>query len=111
MPPKIALRQFANPAYFDQSYIAAFIARVGGAPAAVSMVVLSHGIAGVYWVGTTPEVRGRGLAGALTRLATNTGFDLGARAVVLQASVMGEPIYLKMGYREITRYPWFVEIP
>jgi hypothetical protein len=36
---------------------------------------------------------------------------MGAEAAVLQASVMGEPIYLKMGYREVTRYPWFVEIP
>jgi hypothetical protein len=34
-----------------------------------------------------------------------------AAALLLQASVVGEPIYLKMGDREITRYPWFVEIP
>jgi GNAT superfamily N-acetyltransferase len=111
LPPKIALRQFASPAYFDQPHVVAWLARVGGAPAGTVMILLTHRVAGVYWVGTTPEVRGRGIAGALTRLATNAGFDLGAEAVVLQASTMGEPIYLKMGYREITRYPWFVEIP
>jgi hypothetical protein len=111
LPPKIALRQFADPAYFDQPHIAAFLARVGGAAAAAAMVMVTHGVAGVYWVGTTPEVRGRGLAAACTRVAGNAGFDMGATAAVLQASVMGEPIYLKMGYREITRYPWFTEIP
>lgn len=111
LPPKIALRQFANPAYFDQPHVVAWLARVGGAPVASVMILLTHRVAGVYWVGTTPEVRGRGIAGACTRLATNAGFDMGAEAVVLQASTMGEPIYLAMGYREITRYPWFVEIP
>jgi ribosomal protein S18 acetylase RimI-like enzyme len=111
LPPKVALRQFADPAYFDQPHIAAFLARVGGAPAAAALVMLTHGVAGIYWVGTTPEARGRGLAATCTRIATNTGFDMGAGAAVLQASVMGEPIYLKMGYREITRYPWFTEIP
>jgi ribosomal protein S18 acetylase RimI-like enzyme len=111
LPPKIALRQFANPAYFDQPHITAWLARVGGAPVGTVMVLLTHGVAGIYWVGTTPDVRGRGIAAACTRLATNAGFDQGAAAVVLQASVMGEPIYLKMGYREITRYPWFVEVP
>ena len=111
LPPKIALRQFSNPAYFDQPHIAAWLARLGGAPVATVMVMLTHRVAGIYWVGTTPAVRGRGLAAACTSLATNAGFDMGAEAAVLQASVMGEPIYLKMGYREITRYPWFVEIP
>lgn len=111
LPPKIALRQFSNPACFDQPHVTAWLARIGGAPVGTVMVLLTHRVAGIYWVGTSPEVRGRGIAAALTRLATNAGFDMGAEAVVLQASVMGEPIYRKMGYREITRYPWFVEIP
>jgi ribosomal protein S18 acetylase RimI-like enzyme len=111
LPPKIAVRQFSDPSYFDQPHIVAWLARLGGAPVATVMVMLTHRVAGIYWVGTSPDVRGRGLAAACTRLATNAGFDMGAEAVVLQASVMGEPIYLRMGYREITRYPWFVEIP
>lgn len=77
-------------------------------PVACAMLLFSHGIAGVYWVGTIPTARGRGYADAIMRDVSNHAFDHGARAVVLQASAMGEPIYARMGYREITTYPWFL---
>lgn len=111
MPPKIAAKQFADHRYFDLPHVAAYLARVGGKAAAAAMVMVSHGVAGIYWVGTTPEARGKGLAELCTRTAGNTGFEMGGRKVVLQASVMGEPIYRRMGYREITRYPWFTVMP
>jgi len=111
MPPRIASKQFADPRFFDLPHVAAFLARVGDAPAAASMVLVSHGVAGLYWVGTTPDARGRGLAELCTRTAGNAGLDMGAGFVALQASTGGEPIYRRMGYREVTRYPWYVEMP
>jgi ribosomal protein S18 acetylase RimI-like enzyme len=92
-------------------HIAAVLARVAGEPAAAAMVILSHGIGGVYWVGTMPDARGKGLAELCTRAVGNLAFDLGARLVVLQASVMGEPVYRRMGYREVTRYPYYLQLP
>lgn len=80
-------------------------------PVAGAMQLFSHGIAGVYWVGTMPSARGKGYADAIMREISNHAFDQGARAVVLQASKMGEPIYARMGYREITTYPWFIVLP
>jgi hypothetical protein len=68
---------------------------------------LSHSIAGVYFVGTVERARGSGLGDAVTRAVTNRAFEAGARAVTLQASVMGEPIYLKMGYQTIYHYTTF----
>lgn len=111
MPPKIASKQFADHRFFEQPHVAAFVAHLGGAAVAASMVMVTHGVAGIYWVGTTPEARGRGLAEAVTRTAGNAGLDLGASVIALQASTMGEPVYRRMGYREITRYPWYVEMP
>ena len=108
MPPGIAETQFADADFWLAPHIAMFVAYVDGTAQAAAMTYLSHGIGGIYWVGTTPEARGRGLAEACTRVATNAGFDLGGRIVSLQASVMGEPIYRRMGYREITRYPWYL---
>ncbi len=90
-------------------HIASVLARLeDGTPAAGAMCIQSHGVAGVYWVGTAPGARGRGLAELCTRAAGNAGFDRGARIASLQASVMGEPVYRRMGYREVTRYPAFV---
>lgn len=69
-----------------------------------AQVIFSHGIAGVYCVGTAEVARGRGLAEHAARTVTNMGFDGGAPYVTLQASPMGEPIYRRMGYREVYRY-------
>ena len=74
-------------------------------------MLLSHGIGGVYWVGTTPAGRGRGLAEACTRTVTNIAFDEGARMVTLQASPMGDPIYRRMGYRQIGSYALYFSMP
>ncbi len=87
-------------------HISTFLARDAstGAAAAGAMCISTHGVAGIYWVGTTPEQRGKGLGEACTRAAIDAGFARGAQIANLQASVMGEPIYRRMGFVEITRY-------
>jgi ribosomal protein S18 acetylase RimI-like enzyme len=109
MPPDVTPLALGHVDVLRAPHIVTWLARQGGAPVAGAMVILSHGIAGIYWVGTVPEARGRGLAELVTRAAGNTGFDLGAPLVVLQASEMGEPVYRRMGYVEITRYPNMVQ--
>jgi hypothetical protein len=89
-------------------HIASFVAVLDGRPAAAAMSIVTHAVSGVYWVGTIPDARGRGLAEVVTRAAGNAGFDRGARLAALQASVMGEPVYRRMGYVTVTRYPFFV---
>ena len=63
-------------------------------------------VAGIQLVGTVPDARGRGLGELCTRWAVGAGFDLGARAVVLEASEAGEPLYLRLGFVEVSRYRW-----
>jgi GNAT superfamily N-acetyltransferase len=110
MPPDITPRSFAKLDVLVAPHIVAYLAEINGRAAAGAMVVVTHGVAGIYWVGTTPDARGRGLAELCTRAAGNAGFDLGARIAALQASVMGEPIYRRMGYVEVTRYPYLVQL-
>ena len=108
LPESITHKVLGEPDRMLGPHLTWFLARVNGHAAAAAMVLASHSIAGIYWVGTRPDLRGRALGEACTRVATNHAFAHGARAVVLQASRLGAPVYTRIGYREITRYPWYV---
>lgn len=108
MPPECGPAMVGRLAVLSAPHIATFIASLERVAVAGAMTIVTHGVAGIYWVGTVPAARGRGLAELCTRAATNAGFDLGGRVASLQASVMGEPVYRRMGYFEVTRYPAFV---
>lgn len=84
--------------------VVAFIAYLDGSPVSIAMTIVSHGVAGVYWVGSLEAARGKGLGRAVTAAATNVGFEMGAEVASLQASVMGKPIYLAMGYETAYDY-------
>ena len=90
---------------------AAFLAYLDGKPVSIAMTIVSHGIAGIYWVGSLEQARGKGLGRALTAAATNAGFDLGADIASLQASVMGRPVYAAMGYETIYDYRLLMSAP
>ena len=108
LPREVSESYFAQSQRVITPYQILAVVYLKGEPAATAHALLSHGVAGIYWVGTIKKARGMGLAEYCTREVGNAAFALGARKVVLQASKFGEPVYLKMGYREITRYPWFV---
>ncbi len=108
LPREVSESYFAQAQRVISPYSVMAVAYLKGKPAGAAMALLSHGIAGIYWVGTTKKARGIGLGEYCTREVGNAAFALGARKVVLQASKFGEPVYLKMGYRQITRYPWFI---
>jgi GNAT superfamily N-acetyltransferase len=90
---------------------AGFVAYEGGAPVACASVVLARGIGGIQWVGVLEEARGRGLAALSTAAAANAGFELGADCAWLEASHMGEPVYLRMGFEEVFSYKIYVAAP
>ena len=107
-PKKISESYFSQAKRVISPYSLFAVVYLKGEPACTAMAMLSHGIAGIYWVGTIKKARGIGLAEYCTREVSNAAFARGAQKVVLQASRFGKPIYLKIGYREITRYPWFI---
>jgi GNAT superfamily N-acetyltransferase len=57
------------------------------------------GDAGVFFVATLPEARGRGLAGGLLAAAMVEARDRGCDISTLQATKIGEPVYARVGYR------------
>jgi predicted GNAT family acetyltransferase len=104
LPAAVTRKLLARPERWLTPFNSAQLVLEHGQPVAGAMLLASHGIAGIYWVGTLPEARGRGHAETVTRAISEHAFDLGARAVILQASVMGEPVYRRIGYREFTQY-------
>jgi ribosomal protein S18 acetylase RimI-like enzyme len=106
LPRDAAAAQLATLRAVCGPDVRAVVARHRGRPAAAAMVVASDGVAGVQLVGTIPGARGRGLGELCTRWAVAAGFAFGAEAVVLEASEAGEPLYLRLGFVEVSRYRW-----
>ena len=102
-PPEI-FAFYESHAGLTAGNAAAFLAHLDSRPAGIAMTIVSHGVAGVYWVGTSEEARGRGLGWTMTAAAVNAGFDMGAEIASLQASSMGESLYRKMGFETIFSY-------
>ena len=85
-------------------HIQGFVGYVDGAPVAAAAVYVTHGVAGIGWVGTLPEQRRHGYAEAVTWAAIREGFRRGGTFANLQASPMGRPIYERMGFFAATEY-------
>jgi GNAT superfamily N-acetyltransferase len=102
-PPEV-FTGYTNHAGLLTENVVAFLALLDGEPVSIAMTMVSHGVAGIYWVGSLEQARGKGLGRAVTVAATNAGFDLGADVASLQASPMGKPIYLELGYETVFEY-------
>jgi GNAT superfamily N-acetyltransferase len=83
---------------------AAFVVRYKGESAATALTMVKEDVAWIGWVTTRSEFRRRGLGRLATAAATRAGFTLGAKFASLEATTMGMPVYLRLGFREIVRY-------
>ena len=103
---------FADSTLLVPDDTATYLAGQAGAPragaAAAAMVVNvpvgADQIGVIAWVATEPDRRRHGFGGLATQAASNRSFELGAKAVVLQASPMGLPVYRRLGYRSLCEY-------
>ena len=109
-PPEV-FAGYTNHSGLLAENVAAFVVYLDDKPASIAMTIVSHGVAGVYWVGSVERARGLGLGRAVTVTATNSGFDLGAEIASLQASPMGKPIYTKLGYETAFDYRLLMSPP
>jgi GNAT superfamily N-acetyltransferase len=73
-------------------------------PVASSELVFDAGVAGIYAVTTLPEARRQGFGASMTAFplyeAQRNGYKLGT----LQASSMGHPVYVKLGFEDVYNF-------
>lgn len=73
-------------------------------PVSAALTSITTGSAGIYYVSTLKEERSKGLGKAITKAATNAGFDEGKDIVILQASELGEAVYKNLAFRKVGSY-------
>jgi GNAT superfamily N-acetyltransferase len=94
----------ANP-----EHILAFVGRQNDQPVATSLLILSAGVAGIYYVSTLPEARGQGIGATLTVAALQEARKRGYKISILHATKMSMNIYRSLGFLEyckIVPYQW-----
>jgi GNAT superfamily N-acetyltransferase len=86
-----------------------YLASLDGEPVGTTSVFLGAGVAGVYFVMTVPEVRGRGIGAAVTIAGLQPALESGYEVGVLTSSPIGRKVYERIGFREectIDIYTW-----
>jgi GNAT superfamily N-acetyltransferase len=88
-----------------------FLAYDGDVPMSTSALLVSHGIAGIFFVCTVPKGRKRGFATSAVWAAVEAGRKLGCDAAYLQATDMGRPVYERMGFHKVDDFgEWRVQL-
>jgi hypothetical protein len=105
MPAEVFVDMFDRPErLLADTNAVGVVAYQGTQPVSAALTYLSGGVASLQWVGTVESARHLKLGRAVTVWATNAGFDRGSSSVTLQASPMGAPLYLKLGYETVYHY-------
>lgn len=106
MPPEAAQRLFSASFAADPD-VELFTGRLEGRAVGTAVAIRSQEVSGVYAVGTVPGSRRQGVGTALTWAAIQSGRAWGCEMVVLQASEMGYPLYVGLGFRTVVSYAEF----
>lgn len=92
----------------DHPAVSMFLGFVDDNPVCTSCLVTAGSVAGVYWVSTLPDYRHRGYGTTMSWHAISAGEELGCDMATLQASVMGRPVYEKMGFKVAANFRRYI---
>jgi ribosomal protein S18 acetylase RimI-like enzyme len=109
--PEALARSFTAPVSAGLLDYELYLGYAGRVAVATSGLVFNNGVAGVYLVSTLPEHRRHGYGEQMTLQAMHRGYQRGALLASLQSSVMGQPIYRRMGFREAGSYRTYRPAP
>jgi hypothetical protein len=99
--PAEVLQAVYQPAVAEAPGVSIYLATVDGEPVSTAISWLGDRGVGIFNVATPPSLRGRGYGAAVTASAVEEGFAAGAELAWLQASQLGEPVYRRMGFRQV----------
>lgn len=86
-----------------------YTAYLDGEPVAISSLVMTGNLAGIYAVATLAKARKRGIGTLMTLHAMAEGKRRGASQSILQASPMGRPVYEKIGFQTVFSYQTYLQ--
>lgn len=100
----VARNMFNSSNVLNSENNAAYLIYHKGKAVSGVQIYKTDDIAGIYWVATREEMRGKGLGKYISALGTNKAFDMGVEKVILQASKLGKYVYDRIGYDLIGYY-------
>lgn len=94
---------------FESDRYTRYLALWRKTPVATSALYLDAGVAGIYFVATLPEARGKGFATQAVQTALEDAQKRGYQVAILQSSDLGKSVYQRIGFQEccpIEIYSW-----
>jgi len=84
-----------------------FVGYIDGDPVTISALILDDNVAGLYFVVTRTEQRGKGFGTLITLAALEEARKRGYNQAILQSSKMGYNIYKRIGFEEYCKFKWY----
>lgn len=84
-----------------------YLGRADGKDVTTALGFVLGDAVGIFNVATPPEHRAHGYGAAITAHAVRDGFESGGTFAFLQSTPMGEPVYRRLGFREVETYTLF----
>jgi ribosomal protein S18 acetylase RimI-like enzyme len=109
VPARAVQSAFSAPTRVRQQRLRLTIGQLETGACATAALLLHAGMAGIYWVGTQPAARRRGLALACTEALANEALR-GGQPVVVQVAPELEALYQTLGFRRVSRLQTFTNL-
>jgi GNAT superfamily N-acetyltransferase len=84
-----------------------FVGYIDEEPVTISALVLDDNVAGLYFVITRTEQRGKGFGTVITLAALRDAQEKGYKEAILQSSEMGYNIYKRIGFEDYCKFKWY----